>query len=631
MSETTKPRIRWPAGSSKTFTGDSYQNMPAGLGLGAQNLLSGSTYQFNPLSRNRILMDYMFRGSWIVKTIVESVAEDMTRAGTSIDATMDPDDIDALNKYISHLQIWERICSTIKWARLYGGSLAVIMIDGQRPDTPLRVETVSKDQFKGLRVYDRWMVTPDLTDLVGDLGTDHGLPKYYAVYEGVDRNQPSMRIHHSRCIRMDGVELPYWQRMGENTWGLSVIEPLYDRLVAFDSVTTGAAQLAFKAHLRVMKMKNLREILAEGIGSAAVQSYLAMTRLMQGTEGFTAVDAEDDFEVHNTNFGGLSDLMMQFAQQVSGAAQIPMTRLFAQSPAGLNATGESDLRNYYDTINAQQEARLRRPLHMIYDIAHRSLFGKELPDDFEFSFNPLWQMNDEQKADVALNVTNSVLAVHNAGIIGQSIAMKELRQQSKQTGIFSNITDEDIEQAEEMDNTPPPELGMPDIPGMKQGTGGRTTPGESTLFQSPQGKLSAPAPATEGQTKQLRPVRAPRDPSRDHATIDLHGMEIMLDVPQTTHDAAAEQQPHQGVLEHYIPCVVGTVKDSRATWLVTEANPANGEFEGFRAIVGVDDRDNALDLYFHFHPGLQSHISNVRRMSAEDLRAFALEGRSNMR
>jgi hypothetical protein len=63
---------------------------------------------------------------------------------------------------------------------------------------------------------------------------------------------------------IDGIELPYWQKMAENYWGLSVIEPLYDRLIAFDSTSQGAAQLVYRAHLRTLYIEKLRELIAFG-------------------------------------------------------------------------------------------------------------------------------------------------------------------------------------------------------------------------------------------------------------------------------------------------------------------------------------------------------------------------------
>ncbi|MFX8813048.1 phage portal protein, partial [Acinetobacter baumannii] len=91
---------------------------------------------------------------------------------------------------------------------------------------------------------------------------------------------------------------------------------------------------------------------------------------------------------------GLDNILMQFGQQIAGALGIPLVRLFGQSPAGFSATGESDLSNYYDNINQQQEGRMRTPLHKLLEIVSRSKLGKPLPDSFKFDFASLWQIDD---------------------------------------------------------------------------------------------------------------------------------------------------------------------------------------------------------------------------------------------
>lgn len=458
MADAGKPRVRVQAGSStRITTGDTFVNFAAQLGYGTNNLTSASTYSFNPLSRNRLLLEWCYRGSWLVKKVVDCPADDMTREGISIESDMPPDRMDAMTKYWSDLQIWQRINDTLKWARLYGGALGVIMIEGQKLDTPLRIDTVMKGQFKGILVLDRWMVWPHIEDPVDDFGPDFGLPKYYDVVADA-RSLPNMRIHHSRCIRLEGVGMPYWQRIAENLWGLSVIEPLWDRMIAFDSATQGAAQLIYKAHLRVMKIQDYREnIAAMGKAHQAVLAQLNMIRLMQTNEGLTVLDKEDDFIASTYNFAGLSDMLVQFSQQVAGAADVPMTRLFGQSPAGMNATGESDLRNYYDGIKSQQEARLRRSVTMLLSLSHRSLFGLPLPDGFNFSFAPLWQMTPIEKSQIAGTIATATSTLFQDGILSQKTAMKEIRQSSRITGFGSNITDDDINQLP--DGPPTPGLG----------------------------------------------------------------------------------------------------------------------------------------------------------------------------
>jgi N-acetylglutamate synthase-like GNAT family acetyltransferase len=251
--------------------------------------------------------------------------------------------------------------------------------------------------------------------------------------------------------------MPYYQKKYDNFWGMSVIERLYDRLLAFDSATTGAAQLMYKAYLRVIQVKGLRTALAMGGKTEqAVIKQFQYIRLMQSIEGITLLDSEDQFSAHNYSFSGVSDVLTQFGQQISGSLNIPLVRLFGQSPSGFS-TGDSDLRSYYDNIHKDQENKLRTPVYKILDVMSMSKFGQPLPEDFEFNFITLWQPSDLEKSQIAASDMQTVNTAFQSGMINKKIAMKELAQQSHATGRFTNITDEDIEAAKE---EPPEHQGL---------------------------------------------------------------------------------------------------------------------------------------------------------------------------
>jgi phage-related protein (TIGR01555 family) len=442
---------------------DSFQNFTAKLGIGTDNMMSASTYGFNPISRVRTLLEWIHRGSWVGGIAVDVVADDMTRAGVELKG-VDPEQMEQIEESVVSLGVWPAISDTVKWSRLYGGCIAVMLVDGQDVSTPLRLNTIKKGQFRGLLVLDRWMVEPTLEDLVTQMGPDMGLPKYYVVTADAPALQ-RMKIHYSRCIRLEGIRLPYWQRVMENLWGISVLERLYDRMVAFDSATTGAAQLVYKSYLRTLKVDGMREIISSG-GPAqdGLIKYVNMMTRFQGIEGVTMIDAKDEFQVDgHSAFSGLGDALLQFGQQLSGALQIPLVRLFGQSPAGLNASGESDLRTYYDNIKQRQERDLKVGVTKIYRATAASE-GIVLDDKtFKVMFRPLWQLTDEQKSTIANTTVDAIGKAEEQGIITRAVALKELRQSSEITGIFTNITDEDIEEAE---NEPPPipesELGIPE-------------------------------------------------------------------------------------------------------------------------------------------------------------------------
>jgi phage-related protein (TIGR01555 family) len=412
-------------------------------------MLSQSRYRRDFLSRDWQTLSAMYRTSWVVGTAVDVVGEDMVSAGLDITGPIEPSDIQGLQNDMRRLLVHERFSDAIKWGRLYGGSVSIMLIDGQDVSTPLQLESVAPGQFRGLLSLDRWMVQPSTSDLVTEFCPDLGRPKFYGVLPAA----PALRnewVHYSRLVRFEGVPLPWQESFQENLWGQSVVERLFDRLLAFDSATVGAAQLTFKSYLRTIKMKGLRQMIGAG-GKAleAVTAHLDFIRAGQTNEGLTVLDAEDDFVTNSYSFSGLDSILIQMGQQISGALQIPLVRLFGQSPSGLNSSGESDLRTYYDGINTQREARLRDPYQTVLDLVFRNRFQKPMPPEIGFTFGSLWQLTDEQKATIAGQVATAVGGAFDAGLISQRVALQELRQSSVRTGVFSNITDADIEKAEE--------------------------------------------------------------------------------------------------------------------------------------------------------------------------------------
>lgn len=439
-------------------TADSFENLNARLGVGksVDNLISQSTYTLNPLTRRRVELENLYRGSWLIGVAIDCVADDMTKVGVDFSADIDPDDGETLQTAFHTLNLWHDLSDAMRWGRLYGGCIAVYMIDGQDFSQPLRIETVKKGQFKGLMVLDRWQLQPSYAETVTDFGPDFGKPVYYtivadqSIVAGMRSPLFGKQVHYSRVIRFEGAPLPFYQRMAEMGWGMSLVERIYDRLIAFDSATQGAAQLVYKSHLRTMKVEGLTQILAAG-GPAydALLRNVQEIRKFQSSEGLTLIDAKDEIENYNQAFGGLPEIITQFGMQISGAIQVPLVRLFGQAPGGLNATGESDLRIYYDGINKSQERDLRLPLMNIFKILFLSELGKPMDEGFNFFFSPLWQMSNTEKADYCSKTTEAITKAEGNATISHSVALQELRKASQISGVFSSISDEDIKAAEE--------------------------------------------------------------------------------------------------------------------------------------------------------------------------------------
>lgn len=439
-------------------TADGYNNFTAKLGGHTANIQTGGSYQPGYISRNRVQLEFAYRSSFLVGAGVDAMADDMTRKGINISSKLKPGQKGKFETFWDDIAAWDEVNNTLKWSRLYGGALMVVLIEGQDMSTPLNLDRIKEGQFKGLMVFDRWMVNPSYYDLITDYGPDFGKPKFYKVVTN-QQGIPPWKIHHSRLVRMEGDSLPFQQAQTENGWGMSVVERIFERIQAFDTATVGTTQLIHKAHLRTYSIEGLRKILATGGDlEAGLTKHMDMIREFQTIEGMTIMDAKDKFETHSYSFAGIADVILRFAEQVSGATGIPLVRLFGQSPSGFS-TGDGDLENYYSRVNSLQERRLRRPIRWLLDISWRSLFGEPLPEDFTFDFNKLWEMSDTDRATMASNVTTALAtAVRDIGM-SPAAALSDLRNMSDVIGIGGSITDKDIEDAKSQWEEPESETG----------------------------------------------------------------------------------------------------------------------------------------------------------------------------
>ena len=439
---------------------DAFSNVLARLGAGTPNLLEGTEYSLQRMSRDFNTLNALYRESWIVRRIIDVIPADMLKNWITITSGLDPDVEKRLSLTLRRTQLIDKLKRGMQWGRLYGGALGVMLVKHQGYDLsqPLQLDWIMPGDFAGLLIFDRWNGVNPSSELIEDISDpDYGYPKYYTVTDPAGGG--SVKIHYSRVIRFTGNTLPCWEEIAEMQWGASVVESIFDELRKRDNVSWNIAQLTFMANIRVLKMQDLGQLLAatDNESQAELLRTLEAQNMLLNNMGMQVMDAADGLETHQYTFGGLADCYQQFIMDISGAAEIPVTRLFGRSPSGLNATGESDLQNYYDMIAEKQESYLRPILNKVLPPFIISTLGS-LPDDFDFEFDPVAEPTDKERADLAKCGTDNVVAAYNAGLISQRTALKELKQQSERTGVWTNITDEDIERASDSVE-PPGEMG----------------------------------------------------------------------------------------------------------------------------------------------------------------------------
>lgn len=436
-------KIKKPA----TLMHDSFINPLARTGLGGLNPISYSSYIYQNFTANYQELLNLYKGHWVVKRIIDVVSGDMLKEGYDITSQITPEEEDCLKNLTRKLRINQRLKEGLCWSRLFGGAGGLIVIKGDEDlSLPIDLDSIELDSFKGILIFDcKNGIFPEgeVIDDIDDI--DFGLPKYYNISND---NFHSVKVHHSRILRFEGRKLPNVERASNNYWGMSEIEHIREELNKRDNVSWNIAMLTFMANIRVLKLFGLEHLQsrANKDGISNLQHRIEATNAIMNNNGLLVLGENDDFQNFQYGFAGLGECYDRFMMDISGACEIPVTRLFGRSPAGMNATGESDMSNYYEMIREKQESVLRPIYEKLLPIMFLSLFGR-VPEDLNFEFNSLESSSELEKAELSAKKTSNITQVFGAGLISQQTALKELRQLTEFTGDWSNITDEEINKA----------------------------------------------------------------------------------------------------------------------------------------------------------------------------------------
>ena len=374
--------------------------------------------------RSIMEFDNLYKTDSVAKKIVRRPVQDMFRQGYYFN-DLSGNGLDKLKTELKRLHIDEHLTRALKLARLHGKSYILLgMNDNQLLSMPNRggelsyITVLRKDQLNPTN--ERLSVSEALGFI--------DKPVYYQLQN--TKGLVSGLIHHTRILVIE------WDD------GESVLQTLHSELLRLASVNANVASLVHESKVDVIKTYDLMNQIK--LNSDVVLKRFAMLGLMKSNNGMLVLDKEqEDYESKHYSFGGLPELMREFAIQTAGAADIPYTILFGQSPAGLNSTGEHDLVNYYDTVASYQRWYLRPIMEKLLTIICGYVLGGQSVD---FTFNPLWQLDEKTRSEVDKNNAERDIKYLAAGIIDEAQIAKQLVED----GVYTVIDEAHIKLLESM-------------------------------------------------------------------------------------------------------------------------------------------------------------------------------------
>ena len=444
MSRRNKSRPRGAQPNTEAVSvQDAFSNPLFRLGYGSQSPLEATEYPLTRMTDNYALLNSLYRDNWVVQNVVGIIPDDMTKKWFAPAGAVGPEHLKELDRVQRVTALRERVNEGLRWGRLYGGAAGLIMIRGQEGmlGQPLELESIYPGTFQGLYILDRWQGVVPGMELVFEGGEP--VPAYYSITDA--RGNTVAKVHHSRLVRFTGRDLPFLERVAELYWGESEVEALYNDVVKHDNVAANMAALTFRANVDTMEVQNLDQLFSVTSGEQQRRFWNVMQAqsVMKSNFGMQLVNRGDQIKNTQYTFTGLQEVYDSMCLDLSGASRIPVTKLFGRSPAGMNATGESDLRNYYDYVDTLREAKLRPILEKLLPVLAMSAWGA-VPDGLDITFPPLWTPTAKEVAEIAKTKSEAIVSGYQAGLLNVATAQKELKKLADETGMFDSISEEEI-------------------------------------------------------------------------------------------------------------------------------------------------------------------------------------------
>lgn len=508
----------------RPYRADGYVNLLTRYGT-AKDSSEAYRYVAEPAVPDEYLTQY-YEGNGLFAKIIDTPAEEAVKHGFKMKDIVDTEVEEFYQEALDELDWDETAMTAIKWARLFGGSIAVLLVnDGGGLEDPLDWKNIKS--IDDIRVYDRSVVQPDYasmynydpTDPFATRGSRLGMPEYYQVFS----KYGYFTVHDSRCLVFQNGVLP------ENTtnsiyqlWGVPEYIRINKAIQDAELAHRSAPKLLERSVQPIYKMKDLASLLSTVEGEGNVLRRLQTIDTARGIMNSIVVDSEgEDYDFKSFTLTGISDAISASCSMLSAVTSIPQTVLFGQGVNGLNSTDDTSMENYYNFIERIQRRMLRSNLRYLLSIIFQAGLATGEIDEMPkiaVEFNPLWSLSESEQAalDQQKAQTQQVKAQTTQIYVDmQAIDPSEVRKKLADSEeydvetLLDEFSEDDLEsvmeqaaqQQEGMEGGMPGAEGQPDMEGGQPGAEGspedyQTTQQEKQPTEQPdEGNAPEAAPA----------------------------------------------------------------------------------------------------------------------------------------
>jgi phage-related protein (TIGR01555 family) len=316
------------------------------------------------------------------------------------------------------------------------GGGALILGDGKNGTSPLTVDGLAKGGIKYVVAVPKTQLSIGASQLNWDPAAENfGQPDFYELQTA--GNRQAVRLHWSRVIIFKGN--PYPDPMQVNDpWSDSCLQRLFDAFRDAGLAMQSAAQMVEEAKVDIMTMEDLATHLSSEDSNTRLMERMRLFKLGKTTFNLALMGGREEFSSKSMQFGNLDKVLYAFLQVASGASDIPATRFLAQSPAGMNSTGESDLRNYASLIAAKQDVMRRTSLKRLDELLLKHALGT-IPKTWWYEWVSIWEMSPKEAAETNKANSEADNSYANSGMIPTAALEKAVINRMVESGLYPGL------------------------------------------------------------------------------------------------------------------------------------------------------------------------------------------------
>jgi len=393
----------------------------------------------------------MYIGDGFARRIVDSVAEEMTRAGIEIEDLEDETLEDSIESKLEELDALHHFNDGVRWSRLFGGSVIVYGInDGGLLEDHINEDNIQDVEF--LRVYDRYQATVQ-TRNNDPMSRDYGKPEMWLI-SPVSGGTPYM-VHNSRLWRFDGEAIPELTRQSNEGWGASSLQACAEQLKRLGMGQQYAQMMMERSQQAVHKIPGLANTLRSPGGEEMIKKRVDVVDYVRGALNTIVVDAEEDYVLTSVSMSQVPEILDREGEALSAVSNIPVSVLLGKSQGGIANSEKSSLDNWHARIASDQNDILRKPIDLLVTYIIRALGYQDM--EYKLCFKPLTVLSDKEeaevdklKADADKAKADTAVAYITAQVVSPDEVRKEIAEDYQidpmsAAPVVEDITTEDVE------------------------------------------------------------------------------------------------------------------------------------------------------------------------------------------